>query len=380
MERPEGPGYLDELRKILAALDTDLVEVPIIQPANPFLDAVGENLRHQMFMTENEAGASLCVRPDFTIPVCLYHLQKGASGLARYSYLGKVFRQNRHGPQEMLQSGIEDIGDDDVAGADARVIANACHIATNLLPSEKFEVIIGDQGVFQTVVQALDLNAGWQRRFIQAFGKPAQIDMLLEKLAKPDTRPEVDPDVSAIIASGDEQRLIAYIAGAMQKHGYRTNASRSPSEIAFRLKTKIAMAETYLSATHLEILRSFLQFDLPLADAPVALSDFASKTELDINAALVQFNRRKAALENAGVDLGLVRYRAAFGRPFDYYTGLVFEVIGLENSAVIAGGGRFDRLLNLLGSPVGIPSVGFSLQLDHIQAQKDKLLGASFPA
>ncbi|RVN77384.1 ATP phosphoribosyltransferase regulatory subunit, partial [Sinorhizobium meliloti] len=64
---------------------------------------------------------------------------------------------------------------------------------------------------------------------------------------------------------------------------------------------------------------------------------------------------------------GLMRYRAAFGRPLDYYTGLVFE-IGVEGTpAVLAGGGRFDRLLTLLGAREHIPAVGFSLWLDRIE-------------
>jgi ATP phosphoribosyltransferase regulatory subunit len=42
--------------------------------------------------------------------------------------------------------------------------------------------------------------------------------------------------------------------------------------------------------------------------------------------ALSRFDARVAALANAGVDLSTVTYRAAFGRPLDYYTGLVFEV------------------------------------------------------
>jgi ATP phosphoribosyltransferase regulatory subunit len=369
MERRDRPDYLVTLLDILSALDTELVEVPIVQPSAPFLDAVGENLRHQIFMTENESGASLCVRPDFTIPVCLHHLQSKVPFHRRYAYLGKVFRQDSLGPREMLQSGIEDIGDRDVAAADARVMANACYIAQTLLIPEGIEIVMGDQAVFQAVVQALDLHGGWQRRFIQAFGDHRQIELLLSKLAKPDMGPEVGSDVSAILATGDEQRLITYIADMMREHGHRTNGSRTPFEIASRLKAKLAMAETNLSSSHLEILRSFLKLDLPLADASYELADFATKAGLDLGLALIQFKSRKVALEKAGVDTERVRYRAAFGRPFDYYTGLVFEIVGRQTSNVIAGGGRFDRLLTLLGSNVDVPAVGFSLQLDRIDVK-----------
>ncbi len=37
------------------------------------------------------------------------------------------------------------------------------------------------------------------------------------------------------------------------------------------------------------------------------------------------------------------------------------------STAVLAGGGRFDRLLTLLGAKERIPAVGFSLWLDRIE-------------
>jgi ATP phosphoribosyltransferase regulatory subunit len=65
-----------------------------------------------------------------------------------------------------------------------------------------------------------------------------------------------------------------------------------------------------------------------------------------------------------------IRYDAAFGRPLDYYTGLVFE-IGLPGSErPLAGGGRYDRLLTLLGAQKAIPGVGFSIWLDRIEAAR----------
>ena len=73
------------------------------------------------------------------------------------------------------------------------------------------------------------------------------------------------------------------------------------------------------------------------------------------------------SLANTGVDAARIDYRAAFGRPLDYYTGLVFEVTAEGSSAVLAGGGRFDRLMTLLGARDRIPAVGFALWLDRIE-------------
>jgi ATP phosphoribosyltransferase regulatory subunit len=41
----------------------------ILQPAEPFLDLSGEDIRKRMFLTTDPHGRELCLRPDLTIPV-----------------------------------------------------------------------------------------------------------------------------------------------------------------------------------------------------------------------------------------------------------------------------------------------------------------------
>ena len=99
--------------------------MPVIQPADPFLDMAGEDLRRRIFLTESETGETLCLRPEFTIPVCLDHIASRAGTPRRYAYLGEVFRQRREGGNEFFQAGIEDLGEADTAAADARSVADA---------------------------------------------------------------------------------------------------------------------------------------------------------------------------------------------------------------------------------------------------------------
>ena len=60
-------------------------------------------------MTEGGRGERLALRPDFTIPVCLYHLSNGSFPM-RYAYEGAVFRRSEDGSSERLETGYEDIG------------------------------------------------------------------------------------------------------------------------------------------------------------------------------------------------------------------------------------------------------------------------------
>jgi ATP phosphoribosyltransferase regulatory subunit len=318
-------------------------------------------------MTESETGESLCLRPEFTIPVCLRHIETATGTPKRYAYLGEVFRQHREGANEFYQAGIEDLGTRDIASADARAIADAVAILKMLVPGRALSVTIGDQSVFEAVVAALGLPTGWQRRLVHAFGEAAKLDQLIERLARPESVSGLGETVEALLAGGDEPALVSHIDAIMQATGYSTNASRSPSDIARRLREKRVLDGTALDPAKLEALREFLSLSVSLKYAPDVLGTFAHGTGLRLDAAVDQFDARVAALANTGVDLATVTWRAAFGRPLDYYTGLVFEVTVREDHRVLAGGGRFDRMLTLLGAEENIPAVGFSLWLDRIE-------------
>ncbi len=74
------------------------------------------------------------------------------------------------------------------------------------------------------------------------------------------------------------------------------------------------------------------------------------------------------ALKAAGIDLAPMTFSAEFGRRLDYYTGFVFEIHDSKRPGAgqIIGGGRYDRLLDLLGADGSVPAVGFSIWLDRI--------------
>src|SRR5690606_17367848 len=166
------PDFAPDILALYAERGVERVDVPVIQPAGPFLDMAGEDLRRRIFLTESETGESLCLRPEFTIPVCLDHIAKRAATPRRYSYLGEVFRQRREGANEFFQAGIEDLGEADTATADARSVADAAALVARVLPGRTFAVTIGDQAMFEAVLAALGLPRGWQKRLARAFGSP----------------------------------------------------------------------------------------------------------------------------------------------------------------------------------------------------------------
>src|SRR5262245_45235698 len=101
-------------------------EPALLQPAEPFLDLSGEDIRPRMYLTTDAAGRELCLRPDLTIPVSCDYLASAAVGQpAGFCYLGPVFRYRADAPGEFLQGGIESFGRRDVAAVDAEMISLA---------------------------------------------------------------------------------------------------------------------------------------------------------------------------------------------------------------------------------------------------------------
>src|SRR5262245_65999635 len=66
----------------------------VMQPADLFLDVVGESLRARTYVFVDPDGAELCLRPDLTVPTCRLHLERhpNAAVPARYCYAGSAFR------------------------------------------------------------------------------------------------------------------------------------------------------------------------------------------------------------------------------------------------------------------------------------------------
>ena len=363
MTRPS--PILDLLRDLLDTREAERVEIPLIQPADPFLDMAGEDLRRRIFLTENENGDSLCLRPEFTIPVCRNHIALNAATPKRYAYLGEVIRQRRDGAAEFLQAGIEDLGASDEARSDARSIADALACVRGVAPEAKLEIVLGDQSVFAGVVKALGLPQGWRKKLLRAFGDPASMEAALAELTGAQRRDPLPERLSVLVAEGDEVGLARMLEAEMLEAGISPGAGRSPAEIARRLIEKEALAATRFPAATLDVLKSFLATRVTLDSAGVTLRAFAAEHGLDLGAALQKFEARTDAIADAKD----IVYDASFGRPLDYYTGLVYEIrqADAEKDAVLAGGGRYDRLLTMLGASENIPGVGFSIWIDRLQ-------------
>jgi ATP phosphoribosyltransferase regulatory subunit len=180
------------------------VSPALLQPAEPFLDLSGEDIRRRMFLVNDAAGGELCLRPDLTIPVARDYLASPAAGRpAKFCYLGPVFRQREDGPAEFLQVGIESFGRADTAAADAETLALALEATAHYGLAEP-AIRMGDVALFSALVGALDLAPAWKRRLVKDFNRKSSLAHDLDRLvlAPPGAPPEYQ-GVLAALANSD---------------------------------------------------------------------------------------------------------------------------------------------------------------------------------
>ena len=339
-------------------------EIDLLQPADPFLDTTGEDLRRRIFMTQKNSGKQFCLRPEFTIPVCLRHLEKGWIK-ARYAYSGKVFRQREGDTQEFTQAGFENLGSADTNDADIDCIKTALHVL-NQEGQKDLSLVLGDQAIFVSALEALGIPQAWRKKLIRAFGDDAMIKQYLDQMSSQDepSSNNLPSEVSSALEARNLEALTEAIKGEMLEQGLPLTGGRTPSAIAERLIEKAELASQKLDADKRLALEEFLAIDVALKDACDTIEAFENKHGIILSLARDELYARHEGLKDSDVS---IRYRASFGRRLDYYTGFVFEVYGQEKNYPLVGGGRYDRLLTLLGSPQEIPAVGFAIWVDRLE-------------
>src|SRR5882672_10733254 len=134
------------------------VSPAILQPAEPFLDLSGEDMRRHMYLVTDTAGREFCLRPDLTIPVARDYLSSPAAPRpAGFCYLGPVFRDSGGAASgEFVQAGIESFGRADKAAADAEALALGIE-ATAHYGVAAPRIVAGDVALFAALIAALDL-------------------------------------------------------------------------------------------------------------------------------------------------------------------------------------------------------------------------------
>ena len=348
----------------------------MLQPAEPFLDLSGEDIRRRMYLTTAPDGNEFCLRPDLTIPVSRDYLASSTAGKpAGYCYLGPVFRHRTDAPAEFLQAGIESFGRSDKAAADAEMLSLGLE-ATAHYGVVSPDIQIGDVSLFVGLVAGLDLPPAWKRRLIKDFNRKSNLAQDLDRLVLGgnNARPEYQ-GVLAALAGSDPKGAHALITDLLSIAGINALGGRSVGEIAGRFLEQSALGvSAKLPRDVRDLIERFLTIQGNPDEAAATLRALANDAKMmrPLAPALDQFESRTGFLEARGIDVKRVRFSTGFGRGFDYYTGLVFELTDPKRTGdPLVAGGRYDDLLTRLGAADPIAAVGFAVWIERLAIYGD---------
>ena len=343
-------------------------EPSILQPAEPFLDLSGEDIRKSLYLTTDASSEELCLRPDLTIPVARDYLASPRAGKpAGFSYLGAVFRYRSGRPSEFLQAGVESFGRQDRAAADAEMLALALE-ATAAFDVQDVEVRTGDVALFNALIDALQLFPVWRRRLIKDFNRRIDLAQDIEQLTlKAAPGGNEYEGVLAALAGSDRKAALALVTDLMSIAGAANVGGRTVAEIADRFLEQSTLKAGALPGDASSIIKRFLAISGDPDEAVAQLRALASDARLDITGAIDELENRVGFMAARGLDVRRIRFSTAFGRGLDYYTGFEFELHRSGNGVEpLVAGGRYDGLMTQLGSAAPIPAVGFSVWIEAL--------------
>ncbi len=340
---------------------------PIMQPAGPFIDRLGEEMRRRLYLFTDPGGEQLCLRPDLTIPTALAYLADyPTTPKARLAYEGLAFRYQSRGagkPEEFYQAGIEILASpaDDHLADEAEVLQSIVQ-AVEAAGVQNYQIIVNNLTMFSQFLTALDLSQGTTKRLERAYHQSANFEAVLQTLLVEAENPQPVRDIAFV--NGDPKTEIA---------------GRTIGDINARISRLQSEADAGLTPAQAQLIVQFMKLSGPI-----------NQVLQDIDALLGRRNTM-ASFQDYWQDLmaaaGLrqenpqkpVFLATAQGRKMAYYTGLAFEihVPALNAQRVIASGGRYDDLLQSLGAATPLAAVGGALALERLRAASQQQGGAA---
>lgn len=337
-------------------------EPSVLQPAEIFLDRYGEEIRRRTFTLLDPSGRELCLRPDLTIPICRQAVQDKRPLPARISYNGLVFRHQPgepHRPTQFFQAGVELLGLEDAKVGEAEILTIAIE-ALRVAGLKEFSLRIGDLALFGALVDALALPAQWRSRLKRHFWRAGYVESLLYWLGHGDSKSRLPGTRAEIEALLDGQ-------------GDAPLAGRSREEIVTRALDRAAEAASLrLDPVVADAIAKLLDISGPAEEALAKVRALLKTAGINLDPQLAAMDVRLSVLKSLGVDPGKVQFTAHFGRNMEYYTGFVFELWAQdrEGPVQIAGGGRYDSMMEMLGAKQRVSAIGCAIRTERVLATK----------
>ncbi|CAI8417070.1 MAG: ATP phosphoribosyltransferase regulatory subunit [Rhodobiaceae bacterium UBA7378] len=340
------PVHADGLSGFFIDAGFEAISMPVLQPAAPFIDRMGEEMRRRLYTFTDPAGEQLCLRPDLTIPAAHVYLAEYSGQTARLCYEGLAFRYQSRGagkPEEFTQAGVEIIGGQD-ALADEADLLRTIVAALKAFGVTQYNIKLNHLGLFPVFLAGLGVSARMVARLERKFHNVTGFTDDLMADARPPARvgPQFMPEGDAMIAG------------------------RSLDSIRQRAMALQSQQDQTLTEIQRQAIQSYAGLAGPPADIMRRLADMMGPAAAE----LAPFeNYWSDLIARAGLPADRVTLTMNHGRKMAYYTGLAFEVHvpALGPREIIASGGRYDDLLQTLGAATPLPAIGGALAVERVR-------------
>lgn len=304
----------DCIRRLFKLYGYEEVETPTLESYELLAAKVGEETRRSMYIVEDLKGRRYALRPEGTSPIARLVVTKFKAypKPIRLGYIWDFYRYDE--PQfgryrRFYQGGFELIGAPTIE-ADVEILSIAIHLFRMLnIPS--FYLKMNHVGIIRSLLAYYGFDEGVQNH---------------------------------ILFLADKKRydeLIEYLTDLKAPNTLVDTVSELIKLKSFDIDSVICKARSLLT-NYDEALRSLEKLE-----------------------SIVKLLLKVNGDTRIYLDLG-------FGRGLEYYTGMIFEIFTDGVDIALAGGGRYDKLIEFYGGEP-TPAVGFSPGIDRIVSVMEKL-------
>lgn len=359
------------LQQHMAMYGYELADTPVIDSADLFLTKAGDQLISKLFTFERH-GRQLALRPEFTAGATYRYVHQIKTGIARWQFAGAVFQDDpgRHDHNYQYASmGAELFGMEEPL-ADAEVIAMAAQ-GLQLLNVSDLVITIGHIGLLRHLIRKFSLDIRSERFLLnnrQLLREPSTgRKALLDRFEQMTRSRRIESGPEAATSNQDEQavkNMLDIFFENRQLAG--TMGGRSRDDVVRRLLQKQKQASELIQFEEaVNFLTEWTAITGETAEAFRAVEALIPPEDGIAHQLLNRWKQTLDLLKAHGIPDRQVRIQPELARSWDYYTGIVFELRG-AGKKVLAAGGRYDELAQLIGSPRTVPAVGFAYYLDEI--------------
>ena len=344
-------NYSENIIKIFKKDGFVLSEPDVLLDSDYIIQRSGENFRKLMLTFEDDAGKSMCLRPDLTVASCIKYLKNNSKANSKIFYSGQAYRRSNNLKDKVVndQLGIEILGSKNKSSDDLKVLKTIAN-SIKKIKIKNTSIKVSDVSLFQELIESLTIPERWKMRLKRHFWRPQYFEDLLKRL---ETNSDVDPTAVEL----DKKRFIEMKNLDQNKE----IASRKVSEILSRFDKKIKDPRSFVENKKIvKIIREFLKINCPINQLDKTLKNFVKKNKLS-NSVFKDLS----TIRNLSKINSKTVFSTNFGRNIEYYTGIVFEIYN-SSKKEIARGGRYDGLLKSLGSKKNISAVGAAINLNNL--------------